>query len=188
MVAGRKHSMPSSISRSLLISSLLALVAGDEAPLPFTMTWSSKTYGPDGPSHAVTVGIGTPVQQIDLYPGSTWSSHILGIFKLRQFVDIAGLLREGVGPLQRGPVLYGSYGYIICALRYIWKFWLGQPRDGCCPRICDHRAVGRPRRYWRCYRHSGCQHCLDEPELPRLSGWIGLPGRGRHSVPWGRRI
>lgn len=70
--------MARNIFRWLLMSSLLALVTGDEAPLPRGLTWSSKTYGPDGPWQAVAVSIGTPAQQIDLYPGGTWSSLILG--------------------------------------------------------------------------------------------------------------
>ena len=38
---------------------------------------SKHIYGPDGPWHAVTVGLGTPVQTLDLYPGGNFGSHIL---------------------------------------------------------------------------------------------------------------
>lgn len=45
--------------------------------LPFAMTWSSKSLGPDGPWQAVQVGIGTPAQQVALYPAGTFRSHVL---------------------------------------------------------------------------------------------------------------
>ncbi|KAG9963684.1 hypothetical protein KCU61_g3552, partial [Aureobasidium melanogenum] len=47
--------------------------------------WSQRTYGPDGPWNAVSVQVGgmqnsTPIRlqqvQVDLYPGSTWSTFI----------------------------------------------------------------------------------------------------------------
>ncbi|KAH0027209.1 hypothetical protein KCU78_g4049, partial [Aureobasidium melanogenum] len=47
--------------------------------------WSQRTYGPDGPWNAVSVQVGgmqnsTPIKlqqvQVDLYPGSTWSTFI----------------------------------------------------------------------------------------------------------------
>lgn len=43
----------------------------------FPLTWSDKTFGPDGPWQAVSVGIGTPAQTVALYPGGRWSSTIL---------------------------------------------------------------------------------------------------------------
>lgn len=43
---------------------------------PTIMKWSDKTYGPDGPWNAVTIGVGNPTQEIDLYPGSTWESKV----------------------------------------------------------------------------------------------------------------
>ncbi|PYI36774.1 hypothetical protein BP00DRAFT_421147 [Aspergillus indologenus CBS 114.80] len=47
------------------------------AKVPFTMTWSDDSYGPDGPWHAVKVSIGSPEQQVSLYPGGAWQSYIL---------------------------------------------------------------------------------------------------------------
>lgn len=48
-----------------------------QAASPYILTWSDKSYGPDGPWQAVSVGIGTPSQPVALYPGGTWSSTIL---------------------------------------------------------------------------------------------------------------
>jgi hypothetical protein len=63
----------------LLLGLLLAssLVHADEAATPFEMTWSTESYGPDGPWQAVKIGVGTPPQNIALYPGGTWGSSIL---------------------------------------------------------------------------------------------------------------
>jgi hypothetical protein len=44
---------------------------------PRQIYFSTKSYGPDGPWQAVNVGIGTPAQFIDLYPGGFWSSNVL---------------------------------------------------------------------------------------------------------------
>jgi len=44
---------------------------------PFAMTWSDSSFGPDGPWQAVQIGIGTPAQQVALYPGGTFRSHFL---------------------------------------------------------------------------------------------------------------
>ncbi|KAJ5679514.1 hypothetical protein N7462_007758 [Penicillium macrosclerotiorum] len=44
---------------------------------PYTMTWSNKTFGPDGPWQAISVGVGSPEQEVALYPGGQWSSTIL---------------------------------------------------------------------------------------------------------------
>ena len=44
---------------------------------PHQIYFSSRSYGPDGPWQAVNVGLGTPSQYIDLYPGGFWSSNIL---------------------------------------------------------------------------------------------------------------
>lgn len=41
---------------------------------PREVIWSSRTYGPDGPWHAITVEFGTPGQSIDAYPAGTWES------------------------------------------------------------------------------------------------------------------
>lgn len=48
-----------------------------EAVSTFPLTWSDKSFGPDGPWQAVSVGIGTPAQTVALYPGGRWSSTIL---------------------------------------------------------------------------------------------------------------
>ncbi|KAH8424919.1 uncharacterized protein LDX57_002665 [Aspergillus melleus] len=55
----------------------LELVAAARPPAPYVMTWSDKSYGPDGPWQAVSVGIGSASQKIALYPGGTWESRIL---------------------------------------------------------------------------------------------------------------
>lgn len=62
-----------------LLSSLMALFAilllvsvcplSISTSVPRALAWSSKTYGPDSPWHAITVEIGSPAQNVDLYPG-----------------------------------------------------------------------------------------------------------------------
>ncbi|RAH85547.1 hypothetical protein BO86DRAFT_271948, partial [Aspergillus japonicus CBS 114.51] len=47
------------------------------AATPFTVPWTGKTYGPDGPWQAVQVKIGSDRQEIALYPGGAWQSYIL---------------------------------------------------------------------------------------------------------------
>lgn len=47
------------------------------AQTPYAMSWSSDTYGPDGPWNAISVDIGTEKQSIALYPGGNWESTIL---------------------------------------------------------------------------------------------------------------
>jgi hypothetical protein len=51
---------------------------------PRQMTWSNKTFGPDGPWQAVTVSMGSnssdfmvPSSEVALYPGGSWESKIL---------------------------------------------------------------------------------------------------------------
>ena len=44
---------------------------------PLQILQSKHVYGPDGPWHAVTVGLGNPVQTLDLYPGGTFGSQII---------------------------------------------------------------------------------------------------------------
>ncbi|KAL3470975.1 aspartic peptidase domain-containing protein [Aspergillus californicus] len=56
---------------------LLGFCRWARAATPWGMTWSSESYGPDGPWNAVQVSIGSPGQTIALYPGSTWESKIL---------------------------------------------------------------------------------------------------------------
>lgn len=45
--------------------------------LPFALTTSTKHNGPDGPCQAVEVSLGTPIQKLDLFPGSTFETIIL---------------------------------------------------------------------------------------------------------------
>ena len=47
------------------------------AASPFGMTWSGKSFGPDGPWQAIQVNVGTPAQPIALYPGGSFRSHLL---------------------------------------------------------------------------------------------------------------
>ena len=44
---------------------------------PLQILQSEHVYGPDGPWHAVTVGLGNPIQNLDLYPGGTFASQII---------------------------------------------------------------------------------------------------------------
>ncbi|KAL2842494.1 aspartic peptidase domain-containing protein [Aspergillus pseudodeflectus] len=55
----------------------LGLCRWATAATPYTMTWSSEDYGPDGPWNAVQVSIGSPGQTVALYPGSIWESKII---------------------------------------------------------------------------------------------------------------
>ena len=70
-----RHAMLRLASEQL---SLLILIACSRKPLadniiPQAVQWSSKSYGPDGPWHDVTVSIGAPAQAVDLLPGGEWS-------------------------------------------------------------------------------------------------------------------
>ncbi|KAJ5679373.1 hypothetical protein N7462_007617 [Penicillium macrosclerotiorum] len=60
-----------------VLLSVTLILAAARAQTPFALTWSNKTYGPDGPWTAVSVTVGTPGQSIDLYPGASWYSSIL---------------------------------------------------------------------------------------------------------------
>ncbi|CCD46785.1 similar to aspartic-type endopeptidase [Botrytis cinerea T4] len=60
---------------SLILALFIPLAsAGSNA---ISLQWSNRTYGPDGPWQAVSVGIGTPTQAIDLIPGGSWTANIL---------------------------------------------------------------------------------------------------------------
>jgi hypothetical protein len=48
-----------------------------DAANTFEMVWSTKTYGPDGPWHAINITIGAQQNVVSLYPGGIFSSHIL---------------------------------------------------------------------------------------------------------------
>jgi hypothetical protein len=60
-----------------VFGTLVARAFAADTALPFAMTWSSRSFGPDGPWQAVQIGMGTPAQQIALYPGGTFRSHLL---------------------------------------------------------------------------------------------------------------
>ncbi|GFF54523.1 hypothetical protein IFM46972_10043 [Aspergillus udagawae] len=66
---------------------------------PRTLTWSDKSFGPDGPWQAITLKIGTPPQNVALYPGGAWGSAILlksGEFgKLEDFGKSAAVPKWG---------------------------------------------------------------------------------------------
>jgi hypothetical protein len=64
-------------SQSLWLLACLLVNNGVEAANTFEMTWSSQTFGPDGPWHAVQITIGTPGIPVALLPGGEFSSHIL---------------------------------------------------------------------------------------------------------------
>ena len=53
---------------------LFSFVKG--AGSPGVGNWSSSTYGPDGPWHAITALVGSNYQAIDLIPGGTYASSI----------------------------------------------------------------------------------------------------------------
>jgi hypothetical protein len=61
----------------LLLSISTLPLAASTTTIPRALAWSSKTYGPDGPWYAITLQIGTPPQQVDLFPGGFWQSNIL---------------------------------------------------------------------------------------------------------------
>jgi hypothetical protein len=65
------------MARSLLILLSTALVVFASTSVPRALQWSSTTYDPDGPWHAIRNQIGTPAQDIDLFPGGFWQSNIL---------------------------------------------------------------------------------------------------------------
>jgi hypothetical protein len=60
----------------LLFACLSLLPTCSSTKIPFQMTWSQQTFGPDGPWQAVEVKIGSQQQLISLYPGGNFLSHI----------------------------------------------------------------------------------------------------------------
>ncbi|KAL2059834.1 hypothetical protein VTL71DRAFT_9989 [Oculimacula yallundae] len=48
------------------------------ATTPLGLTWSATAYGPGGPWNAVKMSVGSPPQAIDLIPGGSWESPVLG--------------------------------------------------------------------------------------------------------------
>ena len=67
-------------SRSLptpLLSYLVVQLAAVTAVAdPIAATWSTETFGPDGPWQAVEVGVGSE-QTISMYPGAEWMTRVL---------------------------------------------------------------------------------------------------------------
>ena len=59
----------------LLFDQLLVSLA-DGGPRPLHIPPSNRVYGPDGPWQAVSVRIGDPPQDLDLYPGGIYQSEI----------------------------------------------------------------------------------------------------------------
>ncbi|KAI0489490.1 aspartic peptidase domain-containing protein [Xylaria cf. heliscus] len=69
---------PSSLSLLLSLVSYLSVVSRVAAadPVPFAVTWSDLTFGPDGPWPAVEVTLGLD-QKIALYPGREFQTFLL---------------------------------------------------------------------------------------------------------------
>ncbi|KAB5542366.1 aspartic-type endopeptidase-like protein [Coniochaeta sp. 2T2.1] len=61
-----------SIIPLVLAFPLPSLVSASPEPRP--LTWSKRSYGPDGPWQAVQVQFSSPGQPIDAYPGGVWES------------------------------------------------------------------------------------------------------------------
>lgn len=60
-----------------LLCWLLAAASIVQADSPFELTWSDKSYGPDGPWQAVTVSLGDdPGYSVPMYPGGRWSTYV----------------------------------------------------------------------------------------------------------------
>ncbi|KAI2786968.1 hypothetical protein POX_g09365 [Penicillium oxalicum] len=55
----------------------LPLLKHASAKIPKAMTWSSSSFGPDGPWNAITVYLGTHEAELALYTGSVWTSYVL---------------------------------------------------------------------------------------------------------------
>jgi hypothetical protein len=65
------------MQHSLLILIPYSLRTLADNIIPQAVKWSTRSYGPDGPWHTVTISIGTPPQPVDLLPGGEWSSYVL---------------------------------------------------------------------------------------------------------------
>ncbi|KAA8568115.1 hypothetical protein EYC84_008518 [Monilinia fructicola] len=59
----------------ILASSFISLASASSNAI--SLQWSNISYGPDGPWQAVSIGLGTPTQKIDLFPGGSWTANIL---------------------------------------------------------------------------------------------------------------
>ncbi|TVY39363.1 hypothetical protein LOCC1_G004300 [Lachnellula occidentalis] len=56
----------------------IAYAAAPAGPIPRSVTWAPKSYGVEGPWWAVRTQLGTPPQIIDLLPGGSFQSVVLG--------------------------------------------------------------------------------------------------------------
>lgn len=64
---------------ALWITTFVHLSSVASAAKPYPLLWNtSHEFGYDGPWHAIPMKIGWPEQTINLYPGGTWSSVVLG--------------------------------------------------------------------------------------------------------------
>ena len=61
-----------------------------DIPLPIQVPPSNVHYGPDGPWQAVSVAFGSPAQQLDLYPGSTFETILLSTDVCKEFKQPCG--------------------------------------------------------------------------------------------------
>lgn len=74
------------------VALLLGLyIDGSLARDPWSMTWSSEKFGPDGPWQAVSVSIGGNDTKIALYPGGSWASTILLSTLCKNTTDISSI-------------------------------------------------------------------------------------------------
>lgn len=75
---------------SLILASLLNPLASASSNA-ISLQWSNTSYGPDGPWQAVSIGIGTPIQRIDLLPGGSWTANILSASTCSNFSECPSL-------------------------------------------------------------------------------------------------
>ncbi|RDL40001.1 uncharacterized protein BP5553_04341 [Venustampulla echinocandica] len=70
------------------------LSAGKSLP-PQVLSWSSKTYGPNGPWNAITISIGSspssPPQAVDLLPGGQWMTNVISPSVCAANTDACGI-------------------------------------------------------------------------------------------------
>ena len=65
------------LSLALVLLLDFSLLSRAQSVSPLQVLAANRVYGPDGPWQAVTVQLGTPAQQLDLYPGGVFQSPIL---------------------------------------------------------------------------------------------------------------
>lgn len=86
MAALPHYSLPQKLF--YLLPLFLATTLG-QAPVP--LRWSEKPYGPDGPWSAMTVSMGNPAKEIDLYPAGQYGSFVFNEYACRNGTLNAGL-------------------------------------------------------------------------------------------------